>query len=273
MPAPRVIDVGKVSIEYVLSGNTQPPIVLVNGGGGPLDGWSRVYGPLLRYGTVVAYNRFGIGKSSRPSEPQTGALIVGTLRDFLAEIRQDPPFVLVGHSLGGLYVNLFARMLPQAVSGVVFVEAAHPDDRRISDHRPGWVRALNGVLGVGNPLRRDRAFDETRWVNQTCRQIEVAGPFPDVPVAVVTGGRRPPTRMMPEAAADLRYANQADLAALGPRSRHVTSAGSGHFPQLSEPGIVVDAVRWVIEQSGQRERVVEAGPVREVPSLVTGRRR
>ncbi len=252
MPASRVVDIGRTTIEYVVSGTTQPPILLLNGGGGPLSGWSRVFGPLLRYGTVMAYNRAGIGKSSRPTEPQTGALIIGTLRDLLAEIHLEPPYILVGHSLGGLYANLFARMLPQAVLGVVLVESAHPDDRQLTAEQPGWIRAVNGVLGVGNPLRRDRSFDETRWVNQTCRQIETAGPFPDVPLSIVTGGRRPPSRLMPEAAADLRYANQVALVELSPRSRHVVSHGSGHFPQLSEPGIVVDAVRWVVEQSGAR---------------------
>jgi pimeloyl-ACP methyl ester carboxylesterase len=241
--------VGTTTIEYVSSGMTSPSIVLVNGAGGPLDGWSRVYGPLLKYGTVTAHNRAGIGRSSRPTEPQTGALVVGMLRDLLAEIGAEPPHILVGHSLGGLHVNLFARLVPEEVAGVVFLEAAHPDDRRMADHQPGWLRALNRVLGIGNPLRGDRAFDETRWVDQTCRQIELAGPFPDVPLAVVTGGRRPPSRLMPEAAAEARDANQVALAGLSPRSRHIVAHGSGHFPQLSEPGVVVDAVKWVVEQA------------------------
>lgn len=242
---------GGATIEHVTSGMTSPSIVLVNGAGGPLSGWSRVYGPLLKYGTVTAHNRTGIGRSSRPTEAQTGALIVGTLRDLLAEIHAEPPYVLVGHSLGGLYVNLFARLLPGEVAGVVFLEAAHPDDRQMAEFQPGWLRTLNRVLGVGNPLRRDRAFAETRWVDQTCRQIELAGPFPDIPVAVVTGGRRPPSRLMPEAAAEARYANQVALAELSPRSRHIVAHGSGHFPQLSEPGVVVDAVRWVVETSAK----------------------
>ena len=249
LPAPRLAQVGGQTIEYVTSGMTGPSIVLVNGAGGPLAGWARVYGPLLKHGTVTAHNRAGIGRSSGPTEAQTGALIVGTLRDLLAEIGAAPPHVLVGHSLGGLHVNLFARLVPDEVAGVVFLEAAHPDDRQMTEFQPGWLRALNRVLGVGNPLRRDRAFAETRWVDQTCREIERAGPFPDVPLAVVTGGRRPPSRLMPEAAADARYANQVALAKLSPRSRHLVAHGSGHFPQLSEPGVVVDAVRWVVEQA------------------------
>ena len=204
-PAARLAEVGRATIEYIASGTSPPTIVLVNGAGGPLDGWSRVFGPLLRYGMVVAHNRPGIGRSSRPTEPQTGALIVGTLRDLLTVIEAPPPYLLLGHSLGGLYVQLFARRLPEDVCGVVMVEAAHPDDRALAEFQPGWTRALTSVLQIGNPLRRDRGFDETRMVDDTCRQIEHAPPFPDVPLAVVTAARPPPSRKMPEEVADASF--------------------------------------------------------------------
>ena len=253
LPAGRLAEVDRATIEYIASGTSPPTIVLVNGAGGPLDGWSRVFGPLLRYGMVVAYNRPGIGRSSRPTEPQTGALIVGTLRDLLAVIEAPPPYLLLGHSLGGLYVQLFARRLPEDVCGVVMVEAAHPDDRSMAEFQPGWSRALNSVLQIGNPLRRDRGFDETRMVDDTCRQIEHAPPFPDVPLAVVTAARPPPSRKMPEEVADLRAANQEALVALALDSRQFHAAGSSHFPQLSEPTIIVDSVRWVIERMPKAE--------------------
>ena len=253
LPAARLAEVGGATIEYIASGTGPPTIVLVSGAGEPLDGWSRVFGPLLRYGMVVAYNRPGIGQSSRPTEPQTGALIVGTLRDLLAAIEAPPPYILLGHSLGGLYVQLFARRLPEDVCGVVLVESAHPDDRSMAELQPGWIRALNSVLQIGNSLGRDRGFNETRWVDDTCRQIEHAPLFPDVPLAVVTAARPPPSRQMPEEVADLRSANQEALVALAPDSRHLHAAGSSQFPQLSEPTIIVDAVRWVIERMRTNE--------------------
>ena len=253
LPAARLAEVGGATIEYIASGSSPPTIVLVNGAGEPLDDWSRVFGPLLRYGMVVAYNRPGIGQSSRPTEPQTGALIVGTLRDLLAAIEAPPPYILLGHSLGGLYVQLFARRLPEDVSGVVLVEAAHPDDGAMPVVQPGWVGALNSVLRMGNPLRRDRSFEETRWVERTFRQIEQAPPFPDVPLAVVTAARPPPSGQISDEVADFRLANQEALVALTPDSRQFHAAGSSHFPQLSEPTVIVDAVRWVIVRLSNNE--------------------
>ena len=251
LPAARLAEVGGATIEYIASGTSQPTIVLVYGAGGSLDEWSRVFGPLLRFGMVVAYNRPGTGRSSRPTEPQTGSLIVGTLRDLLTTIEAPPPYILVGHSLGGLYVQLFAQRLPDDVCGVVMVEATHPDDRAVGELQPVWVRVANSVLRIGNPLRRDRGFDEIRWVDRTCLQIEHAPPFPDVPLAVVTAARPPPSREMTVEAADVRWTNQEALVALAPDSRQFHAAGSSHYPQLSEPTVIVDAVRWVIERQPQ----------------------
>jgi pimeloyl-ACP methyl ester carboxylesterase len=253
LPAARLAEVGGATIEYIASGTSRPTIVLMYGAGGSLDEWSRVFGPLLRFGMVVAYNRPGTGRSSRPTEPQTGSLIVGTLRDLLTAIEAPPPYVLVGHSLGGLYAQVFARRLPEDVGGVVLVEATHPDDLAIAGLQPRWIRARNSLLGIGNPLRRDRGFEETRWVDRTCRQIEQAPPFPDVPLAVVTAARPPPSRLMPVEAADVRWTNQERLVALAPESRQFHAAGSSHYPQLSEPTVVVDAVRWIIERRSNSE--------------------
>ena len=63
LPAAQLAEVGGATIEYIASGTGRPTIVLLNGADRPLDDWSRVFGPLLRYGMVVAYNRPGIGRA------------------------------------------------------------------------------------------------------------------------------------------------------------------------------------------------------------------
>ena len=200
---------------------------------------------------IVAYNRPGIGRSSRPTEPQTGALIVGTLRDLLTAIYAPLPYLLIGHGLGGLYVQVFARRLPEDVCGVVMVEPAHPDDRAMATLQPGWVRAMDSVRHIGNPLNCGRRVRRDPLGRSNMSPVEQAPPFPNVPLAVVTAARPPPSRQMPEEVADLRSANQEALLALSLESRHFHAAGSSHFPQLSEPTVVVDAVRWVIERLPQ----------------------
>ncbi|WP_257452048.1 alpha/beta fold hydrolase, partial [Archangium lipolyticum] len=64
------------ALEYIIAGQGSPTIVLVNGAGGPIEGWHRVLEPLSALGTVFAYNRPGIGGSGKPVVPQTGEVIV-----------------------------------------------------------------------------------------------------------------------------------------------------------------------------------------------------
>lgn len=235
----RVATIDGVAVEYAVAGKGTPAIVLLNGAGGPLEGWFRVLAPLEAVSTVVAYNRLGIGRSSEPLEPQTGDVVVCGLRALLDELGLRPPHLLVGHSLGGLYVNLFARTYPEEVAAVVFLEAAAPADSALVDeHGTGLQRFAQRV---GDAVFGRDEFGEAACVPETVKMIARAGAFPPVPVVVVSGGR--PARSVPAAVRDARARHQAALVALSPSGQHVIARRSGHFPQLSEPGLVSEAIR------------------------------
>ena len=104
--------------EYAVMGTKKPAIVLVNGAGGPIEGWLKVWGKLGRDHVVFAYNRLGIGKSSKPKEPQTGLVMVRDLKALLLSLKIEPPYLIVGHSLGGLVAHLFASIYPDDVCGI-----------------------------------------------------------------------------------------------------------------------------------------------------------
>jgi pimeloyl-ACP methyl ester carboxylesterase len=124
----RIVVIDDLKIEYATSGMGSPAIVLVNGAGGPLESWHKLLPHIEILGTVLAYNRPGVGRSTKPVEPQTGDVVVRSLRGLLGHLRLSPPYVLVGHSLGGLYVNLYARSFPGEVTGVILLDAAAPED-------------------------------------------------------------------------------------------------------------------------------------------------
>ena len=224
--------------------------MLVNGAGGPLEGWNAVAG-LRDEGTVFAYDRLGSGGSDEPDVPQTGDVVVATLRGLLALAGLRPPYVLVGHSLGGLYVNLYARLHPDEVAGVVFLEAATPRDAtELKRFESGLQRGVRKTFSCYDAAVRRNEYVETEYVHETARRVEEVTPFPDVPLAVVAGGRRPPSWLVPAAAWRARVANQKALRALSPRGRWVIAGRSGHFPQLSQPDIVVRTIREVAAASG-----------------------
>jgi len=233
--------------EYALDGEGTPAVVLINGSGGPIEGWHKVYHTLAEKTAVFAYNRPGIGNSAKADGPQDGETIAAALRGALAAARVRPPYVLVGHSLGGLYANLYARLHPEEIAGVVLLEASHPGDLAIDEMQSGAVRGANKLLRWMDALTGRRKWHETNDVAETAAQIARAGAFPDVPLVVVSGGKRPP--MMPEAVYAVRRDNQTDLARLSARGRQIVAAGSGHFPQFTEPALVVSAIEGCLEEA------------------------
>lgn len=232
-------------LAYVRLGDGRPSIVFLSGAGMDIDSWFKVLPEITASGTVIAYDRLGVGRSDRPIEPQTGAVIVATLRHVLEQAGVAPPHVVVAHSLGGLHAELFARLHPTEVAGMVLVEAASPEEA-LAPPTSGLAGRLIGAARatIDRWRGRPRGLDEVDVVPDTVRQLQAAPPFPEIPLVIVSGGRR--MRMVPQAAFDTHLDAQRDRVALSPPGRQVVAAGSGHFPQLHEPEVVVQTIRDVV---------------------------
>ena len=135
---------GAGRLTYILSGEGTPAVLLFNGAGVTLQGWRGLYPGIERLATVFAWNRPGLQGSDGPRRPPTGRVVVAALRELLHAAGVAPPYVLVGHSLGGLYANLFARLHPRDTAGVLLLEATHPEDRELlKKHEPQLLRGLH----------------------------------------------------------------------------------------------------------------------------------
>lgn len=112
-PLPVVETIGGRRIESLTIRHPASPLTLVFEGGsrGTIDKWGRVLEGASRDATVFAYNRPGYGNSDVPMTPRDGRTVVEELRRVLRHKGLNPPYVLVGHSLGGLYMQLFARAI------------------------------------------------------------------------------------------------------------------------------------------------------------------
>ena len=250
LPRKRLYRTEAGTLEYVLSGEGTPTLVLFNGAGVVLEGWGRLYPAIERIGRVFAWNRFGVGRSSPPRLPQTGTVVIDTLRQVLQGLEVAPPYLLVGHSLGGLYAQLYARRFPNEVAGAVLIEPTHPGDRGlVKGHEGELAQVLRKVLSAPQRLFRRNLHSELDWIDATAREVEAAGPFPAVPLTVITGAQRPPRWLVPEERVRMKRRHQEELARLSPRGRLLVAARSGHFPQVTQPELVVGLLRATARQS------------------------
>lgn len=238
-------------IEYVSAGNGVATVVLVNGSGGPIEGWHRIFEPVAGFAKVLAYNRPGIGASSKPRHPQTGSHMVESLRAVLRAAVLPPPYVLVGHSLGGLIVNLYARLYPSEVSAAVLVEATAPQDVvdlvQYENAIQRFARTILDKVAAPNPNA------ETQHLQATISEIQKAPPFPSVPLTVISGGKPAMAWATASEALAARGRHQQGLASLSPLGKQVIAARSGHFPQFTQPELVVAAIQEAANMAVERD--------------------
>jgi pimeloyl-ACP methyl ester carboxylesterase len=240
LPPIRALQTRSGRVSFMLSGSGPSTILLFNGAGVSLQGWEPLYPGIERLGTVFAWNRLGMQGSDAPRERQTGTLVVAQLREMIGSIGLEPPFVLAAHSLGGLYANLFARLHPDDVAGVLLLEATHPADHAVlKKHETQLARALGKVLALPQVFFRRNLQGELAGLEDTVREVEAAGPFPPVPLRVVTGGLTPRGWVMSPAAVAAKRAHQQELVRLSPLGEQVIAQKSGHFPQLTQPDLVL----------------------------------
>lgn len=220
---------------------------MLSGAGGPLESWHKLFPEIEKLGTVLTYDRPGVGASARPREAQMGTTVVLQLRALLREAGAKPPFLLVGHSFGGLHANLFARVYPEETCGVLFLDATAPDDvLNLKRYRSRLQRAVAGLLDRVSPLDPN---DEVSNEEETVAEIAEAPEFPPIPVTVLSGGKRLPGWMVSLEVQRERARNQEALARLSPLTERVIAERSTHFPQMSEPQVVLDALSALVRRA------------------------
>ncbi len=262
LPAAQRISSSETSHSYVLNGSGAPVVILEAGLGGGKEAWAPVYDQLSQISRVFAYDRAGYGTSHSRNWSRDGATAVRELRSTLRALRLEPPYVLVGHSLGGTYMELYARTYPDEVAGVVLVDSRHADFTR--QCLAANAKSCEPPL-IALALMPDTPRKEMTKGDRTMQQVIRAGPFPDVPLAVLTSGKQALTGT---AFGNAWLETQESLAAMSSKSVHEICGNCGHFIQRDNPDLVVDAVRNIVRavraekddewSSESEEGVVEA---------------
>jgi pimeloyl-ACP methyl ester carboxylesterase len=239
------VDVGghKLWIECAGSGN---PAVILEGGLGVYSGtWFKVVPQVAAFTRVCRFDRAGLGLSEPGPKPRTSQQMTQELHALLAGANIQPPYVLVGHSLAGLNIHLFASTYPDEVVGLVFVDAIHPDlDQRIEQLlSPAQVAERRAELELN---QEGIKFADILTSED---QVRAAGPIRDVPLVVIRHGL--PFEASPEwpsAAVEQLWAwLQDDLATLTPQGKVIVAEHSHHRIQETEPEVVSAAIKDVVE--------------------------
>ncbi len=274
----ELVDIGGRRLHIDCKGKAKGPVVIFEAGLSQFPAhstYSKVQELIAPFARVCAYDRAGFGWSDPVAGKRTQQDMVEDLHKLLAAKKLKGPFVLVGHSMGGLYARLYAKRYPSEVAAIVLIDAtpeAYLYGPGSAEVRKGIVAKIaeglkKGKEGVpmvplepGTPAEVAMSFTPKMFrtmqqeyeaidlVPEALRKPQGYGTLGDMPLAVI---RRDIAN--PPAAADEGWAElQQGLAGLSTRGFLVVAEKSGHVIPYENPQIVADTVRRVLGEIGKR---------------------
>jgi pimeloyl-ACP methyl ester carboxylesterase len=269
-------------LRLVCEGHGSPTVLFESGFGATAEAWSKVKPLLANTNRVCSYDRAGYGGSDPGPMPRDGASIAEDLDEGLSAAHVNGPFVVVGHSAGGLYARLFADLRPREVVGMVLVDPSveHQDQafamfgpnaasiapiRSTVEHCLDLARTRTPPL---NDADRRRCYDKAQnplpaslWLAQiseldtlwTATSEEVSAgraSYGDLPLVVLTADgtyKAAPEPWREKLSARWREVHR-QIANRSSRGQERLVAQSSHLILVDQPGAVAQAVRDVLAQ-------------------------
>jgi pimeloyl-ACP methyl ester carboxylesterase len=285
-PPGRFVDVGGHEMHLDCTGQGAPTVVLESGLWNDWVVWYKVQPAISKFTQVCSYDRAGLGFSDpRPDQQPDSRNIAHNLHTLLANAGVNPPYVLVGHSLGGIHILVYQNLYPADVVGMVLVDSGHPDqENRVPPEMkkiqsrlyfksklwglglPLGLTRLMGACGGGPPeIRAMQRTVECRWQTVKAREAEVnaigttsdvgryGGSLGSIPLVVLS--RDPEKGAAPgliPAELSRRFEvqwsqMQEELVHLSTNGSRVVATGSTHYVQMDRPDVVIAAIQKVVD--------------------------
>lgn len=284
-PPGQMVDVGGHRLHINCLGQGSPTVVLEAGISGWSSEWSAVQDEIAKTTRVCAYDRAGHGWSESGPQPRDARQVAKELHTLLDDAGIDGEIILVGHSMGGLYAQYYARQYPQQVAGLVLEDAVHFEQskRMEEDVRKKYeggltsittfskIMAPTGLLRLAGQSETIIAYklppelkamvksigmqtkaysamaDEMTSFQRSQTETQELGPLPSIPMAVISSTL---VKDFPpgfsEAVKKSWDQLQADLS-LSATIPHVIAEKSGHYIHLDQPDLVSQTILQMIE--------------------------
>lgn len=249
-----------------------PAIIFENGLGMGLGNWNTVIDEIAKFAPVFAYDRAGVEKSDSIHRMPTVKIVAENLKSILTTMKIAPPYVVIGHSMGGLYARGFAGFYPNDIAGLVFIDPAD-----FTESKEEW-NSIFRTMGIPekkiddmlyNRLYRETKIDSSRFgisseaaVLGELRRTDFAEvnalPVPSVPIYFFMGGKFevPPERRSKDFNQEEFFHVRTDINIKRWRKFIYSSpkggsliylSNCGHFVHRDDPKAFITNIRFMVE--------------------------
>ncbi len=257
----EMVDIGGRKLQMHLWGNGSPTVIIETGMGEPgAEGgsWRAVVDEISKKNRVCTYDRAGLGKSEpAPNLPRTSQDVAKDLSALLAKAGVPGPYLLVGHSFGGIHIRVFASQYPDKVLGLVLVDSSQPNQDEkwlavlstpVANEVDSVTKARQFLIGRKDPSTNPEHIDP----KASGAQAQAAQNLGSKPVVILSHSSK--FRLDPSLPEDVSLKLekvcselQADLKRLSSNSTLTQSINGGHLLQNEDPDLVIKGIRQALE--------------------------
>ncbi|HEX5603949.1 MAG TPA: alpha/beta hydrolase [Pyrinomonadaceae bacterium] len=234
------VDVGGHSLQLLMGGQGSPAVIFEGGFGVGIASWSTVQKDVAAFAKTVSYDRAGLGQSDPGPKPRTAKQIATELHEALVKSGVKPPYVMVGHSFGGVYVRVFADMYPKEVVGMVLIDPSQESFNdwmkknqadRLKAAQSEIAKAKEGVQAEFASV--DVSYDQARSAKVPER----------IPVLLLTATE---DQSVSAEERKLWIEKHKEWVAKVPGGKHIIVEGAPHFIQGQKPALVIDTIKQAV---------------------------
>lgn len=232
--------------KYYINGS--PTVLFEAGMGDSSEIWASIQDKISLFTTTFSYDRAGIGRSDISVIPRTCLDIVEDLSKLLQKVSVESPFILVGHSFGGLVSRLFASINPNLVAGMILVDAV-PEYKEITFEKilPNHLLIPNREY-YSNPMLNSEKINKI----ESYKQVDNHKCVFEFPLTVITRGlpdnseKDWPNQEILDVEQELQF----EFKKLASDSKVIVAQQSRHYIQNDEPDLIVREITEMVNKYG-----------------------